>query len=275
MRCDYHIHTYYSDDSSYPMEQVVQDAIALGLEEICFTDHVDYGIKIDHDQLENNSSHPILNVNYPAYFQEIARLKQQYQSQITIKQGLEFGIQSHTITTYQQLYDRYEFDFVILSIHQVNDQEFWNQNYQQDKNVVEYTLGYYREMLEVIRNYKDYSVLGHLDLIARYSKGSVPFEELQDLISQILQVVIADGKGIEINTSSARYGLDDLTPARAILKLYRDLGGKIITIGSDSHEKSHLGTALESTKDQLRQLGFNHYCTFTKMEPIFHKLKKD
>ncbi len=47
MRADYHVHTAFSDDSDYPMEQVVRDAIALGLEELCFTDHVDYGIKTD------------------------------------------------------------------------------------------------------------------------------------------------------------------------------------------------------------------------------------
>ena len=50
MFADYHIHTYYSDDSEYPMEEVVKDAISMGLQEICFTDHVDYGIKRDWDE---------------------------------------------------------------------------------------------------------------------------------------------------------------------------------------------------------------------------------
>ena len=52
MRADYHVHTAFSDDSDYPMEQVVRDAIALGLEELCFTDHVDYGIKTDWEEPE-------------------------------------------------------------------------------------------------------------------------------------------------------------------------------------------------------------------------------
>jgi histidinol-phosphatase (PHP family) len=47
MFADYHVHTAFSDDSIYPMEQVVQDAISKKIDEICFTEHVDYGIKVD------------------------------------------------------------------------------------------------------------------------------------------------------------------------------------------------------------------------------------
>lgn len=65
-------------------------------------------------------------------------------------------------------------------------------------------------MLSVVREYKDYSVLGHMDLIARYDeKGVYPFEKIKPIVEEILQVVIADGKGLEVNTSSYRYGLSD------------------------------------------------------------------
>lgn len=274
MFCDYHVHTYYSDDSVYPMEDVVTDAIGLGMAEICFTDHVDYGIKVDPENLtEEEKIGKILNVDYPAYFEELDRLKEKYAGSITIRAGLEFGMQTHTIGAFQKLYDRFELDFVILSCHQVGDKEFWTQDFQKGKTQKEYNDYYYQEILDVISRYKDYSVLGHLDLIKRYDMaGDYPFEAVEEIITEILKKVIQDGKGIEVNTSSHRYGLKDLTPSRAILRLYKDLGGKVITIGSDSHEKHHLGAYIQDTKLELKALGYEQYCTFEGMQPIFHEL---
>ena len=112
-----------------------------------------------------------------------------------------------------------------------------------------------------------------MDLIARYDKaGTYPFEKIKPIITEILRTVITDGKGIEVNTSSHRYGLSDLTPSRNILKLYRELGGRIITIGSDSHKPEHLGAFIEETKQELKSLGFNEFCTFDGMIPIYHQL---
>ena len=66
--------------------------------------------------------------------------------------------------------------------------------------------------------------------------------------------------------------LKDLTPSRDILKLYKQLGGEIITIGSDSHKKEHLGAYIEETKLELKNIGFNQYCIYDKMKPIYHQL---
>ena len=250
MYSDYHVHTYYSDDSTYLMEDVIKDAITKGMDEICFTDHVDYGIKKDWDEgpVEYLYGQPQVNVDYPKYFKEIESLRKKY-PEIIIRQGMEFGVQVHTIPRYQKLYERYDFDFIILSIHQVNNQEFWTQDYQKGKSQQEYMEGYYQEMLNVIKKYKNYSVLGHLDLMTRY-----------------------DEIGIEINTSSRRYGLKDSTPSRDILKLYKELGGKIITIGSDSHKIEHLGAYIDEAKELLKEIGFDSFCTFEKMKPSFHQL---
>lgn len=280
MFCDYHVHTHFSDDSEYVMEDVIKDAIRMNMNEICFTDHVDYGIKVDQEfltkdeilKLSQGHEFAPLNVHYSHYFKEIERLRKIY-SQITIKQGMEFGIQTHTIPLFQKLFNQYDFDFIILSCHQVEDKEFWTQDFQRGKTQQEYNLRYYQEILNVITQYKDYSVLGHLDLIARYDRaGNYSFQNIKSIVIEILKIVIQEGKGIEINTSSYRYNLKDLTPSRDILKLYKELGGKIITIGSDSHKKEHLGAYIKETKKELKTLGFEYYCTFKNMEPIFHKL---
>ena len=276
MFADYHVHSAYSDDSEYPLEQVIRDAVAMGMDEICLTDHVDYGIKVDWDEdgeIPYYGSRPRMNVDYPRYMTQLHELQQRYGDRIRIKIGLEFGMQTHTIPQYRALMARYPLDFVILSIHQVGDQEFWTQDFQRGRTQQQYNEGYYEELLAVMQEFKDYSVLGHLDLITRYDKqGVYPFERMRPIVEQILRCAIEDGKGIEVNTSSHRYGLSDTTPSVEILKLYRELGGTILTIGSDSHAPAHLGTYIEEARAMLREMGFRQFCTFDRMQPVFHSL---
>lgn len=276
MFADYHVHTEFSDDSVYPLEDVVKDAIRMGMDEICFTDHVDYGVKDDWDsgvKIEYRDGEPIANVDYPAYVEKIRQMQELYEDQIRIKMGLEFGMQMHTIPRYEALYRRYPFDFIILSVHQVEDREFWTQDFQRGRTQQEYNERYYQEILDLVNHYQNYSVLGHLDMIVRYDEAGVyPFSKVKPYVEKILEKVIQDGKGIEVNTSSHRYGLSDLTPSREILRLYRELGGRILTLGSDSHNPEHLGACIEETKETLRTMGFCEFCTYEKMQPVFHAL---
>lgn len=276
MYCDYHLHTIYSDDSEYLMENVVQDAVAIGLEEICFSDHVDYGVKLDWNQLcDEVSEDMFLNVNYPQYFNEIAYLQKKYENKITIKRGLEFGMQKSTIPEFQKLYDHYPLDFVILSIHQVDNKEFWNGKFQKDKSEYEYYDAYFQEMYFLVQHFHNYSVLGHMDMLKRYDDkdGYDPFKENYDIIKKILMCVIEDGKGIELNTSSFKYKLNDLMPSRNILKLYYELGGTVLTIGSDSHAKDDLENShIKELKQELKAIGFERFCTFEHMKVKFHTL---
>ena len=283
MFADYHVHTSYSDDSEYPMEEVVKDAISFGLDEICFTDHVDYGVKRDWDDprgmiyRRGGAGEPermaLANVDYPRYATEIAALREKYKDQITLKMGIEFGIQTHTIPQYEKLFSVWPFDFIILSVHQVEDKEFWTQDFQRGRTQTEYNLRYYEEILALVQQYHHYSVLGHMDLISRYDKaGPFSFEKIRPIVKEILKTIISDDKGIEVNTSCHRYGLNDLTPSTDILRLYRDLGGRIITIGSDSHRKEHLGAYLTETISALKAIGYKEVYTFKQMCPIPHKL---
>ena len=278
MLADYHVHSEFSDDSDYEMEEVVKDAILLGLDEICFTDHVDYGIKLDHGvegttpRLDENGL-PLRNADYPRYFAKIEMLQKKYEGRITIRKGLEFGLEMCHLREYQDLYDRYPMDFVIHSNHQVNDIEIFLPEFFAGKSQKEYNRVYYEEILRTVIAYKDYSVLGHLDAFNRYDPlGPCPFEDFADLVYDILKIAIHDDKDIELNTSNVRYGVKDLTPCLDILKLYRELGGIIITIGSDSHHKDHLGFNIKKSQQILKELGYEYFCTYRGMEPIFHKL---
>lgn len=277
MFSDYHVHTEFSDDSVEPMENVVQTAITLKMNEICFSDHVDYGIKCDQDEFATveeakENGYKELNVDYPKYFKKIEELQTKYRNQITIKKGLEFGMQTFTIPRFQELFNTYALDFVILSCHQVENQEFWTYDFQKGKGQDEYIARYYQEIYDCILAYKDYSVLGHLDMIQRYTEPRYPFEKAKEMITKILKQVIKDGKGIEVNTSSFQYQLPDLMPEKNILQLYYELGGTIITVGSDCHKAERLGDHIEYIYGVLKEIGFQHICTFENMKPIYYQL---
>ena len=288
MLADYHVHTEFSDDSHEPMEEQAKRAIELGLRELCFTDHVDYGIKKDWEEGDieyrggdgvgtpADALEPMANVDYPKYFEKFARLQKEFQSRIDLRCGLEFGVQMETIQRYEALFERYgeKLDFVLLSIHQVENKEFWTQDFQRGRSQKEYNERYYQEMYDVMKAFKDYTVLAHVNLITRYDKqGRYPFAAIRGMLAEILKLAIADGKGIELNTSSWHYGLDDTMPSRDILRLYKDLGGKIITIGSDAHSTKYLADHLEDARAILRdEIGMEEVYTFRKMNPVGHKL---
>ena len=162
-----------------------------------------------------------------------------------------------------------------MSVHEIDDKELWNHSFQDGKTEEEYYRLYFENLYYLVQNYHNYSVLGHLDLLKRYDEkdGYNPFVENKEIITKILKYIIADGKGIELNTSTKKYHLDDLMPSRDILKLYLELGGEILTIGSDSHSKKDLlNSHIEELKQELRDIGFKKFCTFEKMKPIFHEL---
>ena len=260
MLADYHMHTFYSDDSSLPMETAVRKAICLGFDEICFTDHI-------------NAVYGYNDCDCDSYLKEINKCRDLFKNDITIKYGMEFGLQSQLCNYYECIFNKYDFDFILLSIHLINNQDLWNGDFQCGKTQDQYNREYYQELYNVITNYNDYSVLGHMDLIRRYDRVcEYPFENVKDIVEMILKHLIENGKGIEVNTSSFRYGLQDLMPSRDILKFYKELGGEIITIGSDSHREEHVGYKIPFIHEQLKYLGYKNFCTFDKMQPVFHKL---
>lgn len=278
MKADYHVHSSFSDDSTTPMQEQVERAIALSFDELCFTDHVDYGIKKDwaEGNIAYRNGEPIANVDYSRFFAEIANVRDAYEGRCTVRTGLEFGMQTITLDAFRKLYARYQdqLDFVLLSCHQVDNQEFWTGDYQRGRTQKEYNERYYEELYAVMQQYKDYQVLAHLDLIARYDPtGVYPFEKLREPIAELLRLAIRDGKGIELNTSSWRYKLQDSQPSRAILRLYKELGGKILTIGSDAHSPAQLGAHYDDAVAILRdEIGFTEIYTFDHQQPQGHKL---
>ena len=261
MLADYHIQTNYSEDSSVDMEDYIIQALKLDYKDICFTDHIDYGTPF------------CFSCDVEKYKKDIIYYQKKYENKINIKFGMEFGAQAHHKDYFQNIFDKYNFDFIILSFHLINDKDLWDRSFQKGKTQAQFNREYYKEIYKTIQVYNDYSVLGHLDLIRRYDDfGEMPFEHNKEIIEEILLHLISNNKGIELNTSSFRYKLNDLMPSVDILKFYKDLKGEIITIGSDAHYVEHLGYKIKDMKEFLKSIGFSYFCTFDKMIPTYHKL---
>lgn len=267
MYYDYHMHCNFSEDSKTPMEDMINRSIELGLKEICFTDHVDYSVIVNNKEVD-------YNVNFKDYFKKIDYYKEKYTDKIKIKKGIEMGLQNHVLDKCADDVINNEFDFVIGSIHTINKSELIQRHFYEGKSQMEAYRQYYEILYSMISKYKHYSVLGHLDIVKRYGdlNNIVDDRVFADEIDEILKLAIQDGKGIEINTSSFRYRLPDLTPSSYILKRYKELGGEIITTGSDSHNTNQVAHKFDYIYECLRQMGYKYICTFDKMKPNFIKL---
>lgn len=263
---DYHMHTQFSPDSSLSMRDAIEQSIIAGTKEICITDHLDF----DYD----GKGHDIA-FNYSLYSNTINNYIESYKDKIIIKKGVEVGLQPHILDQCEDFVTSNQFDFVIGSIHSVEKHDLYSGNFFDSKSQKQAYLKYFEELLYVVDNYEHYNVFGHLDMIKRYGSFDIllPLEDYKEITMTILKRLIEKGKGIELNTSGVRYKLGDYHPSTDIIKLYHEMGGEIITIGSDAHVKNHVGYELQNALSHLKNIGFNYITTFDKMQPKFIPIK--
>ncbi|WP_156290276.1 histidinol-phosphatase HisJ family protein [Oceanobacillus salinisoli] len=261
---DYHIHSDFSADCETKMEKTVEKAIDIGLEEICFTDHIDYDYP-DQDW--------IFEFDLPAYDKKVKEIQEVYRNQIRIKKGVEIGVEPRLLDRYEKLMNEETFDFVICSMHSTEQKDLHSGNFFKDKIVDKAYQIYYEELLECVKRFKGFSILGHIDLVKRYTeeKSSNDFHEI---VREIFTEIIPAGKGIELNTSGYRYGLGGGMPSTDILSLYKECGGEIITLGSDSHVETTLAYKFKESLDLLETIGFNYIASYEDGKPIFHSINQ-
>lgn len=266
IKADYHVHSEFSMDSDEPMSESIAFAINNGFNEIMFTDHFEVFNK--EDSLQDI-------IDYQEYEKQIDLLRLQYGNQIKIGFGAEINLELGMEEIYQKHLTRFPFDFIIGSVHNVNYQDVSHESYIKRLSVDDYHSKYFSAMLNSIESEFIYSVVGHLDLVTRYGNfehNVVNITKQRQYLEPILKTIVHKGKGIEINTSAFRYGLGTVHPSKGILKLYKELGGEIITVGSDSHRAATIGMGFAYTRDLMLDLGFKYYTVFDKMQPKFIKL---
>jgi histidinol-phosphatase (PHP family) len=185
------------------------------------------------------------------------------------------GLDSNLKEELYSFTEGYNFDFVIGSSHTVNGKNPYYREFFEEETEESAILKYFESILENVKNITNYCVYGHLDYIMRFcpkQNHDFKLSDYYDLFSEILKTIVNNEKGIEVNTSGLRYGLKYPRPHPEILKLYKQLGGEIITIGSDSHSPETVGFAFYFVTDLLKSIGFKYYSTFKAMRPDFHLL---
>lgn len=267
---DYHIHSSFSGDCVEDLERICKRVKEIGIKEIAITDHMDLDVN-------GTSNSDDFKLNLDEYVPTILRLKEKYKNDLDIKLGMEFGIQRHLGEIGDKIVKEYPFDFIISSVHSVDklllDQnEFWKNKTREEAHDK-----YFLEILKSVENFNEFSVQGHLDFITRYGgidkKGFIDYIRYQDIIDEILKKLISKGKGIEINTSGIRYNENRFYPCDNIVKRYFELGGEIITIGSDSHKASDLGKDFKKAYDFLESIGVKYISSFDQLDVSFKKIK--
>jgi histidinol-phosphatase (PHP family) len=238
---DSHVHSNWSPDAdpNATFETQIEAAKAAGLNRIVFCDHVDI-----------DAVHPLFQtpIDYDAYIQ--AYRIAQSNATIDVRLGVEIGYQSHVKEEIQTFLSRYDFDFVILSIHYLERKDLYTQEYFEGKTKEEAYSIYFDTLYEAISNVDDFDVVGHLDYIPRYSPfGDYDLSYHQPQIDRILKELVKRNKGIEINTSG--YLTEGrMYPRIEVVKRYLELGGTTITIGSDAHRPSEIARYYDQVKEE-------------------------
>ncbi|TCK98546.1 histidinol-phosphatase (PHP family) [Natranaerovirga hydrolytica] len=262
---DYHVHTSFSGDCEATPESMITKAIDLGLKKICLTDHYDADFPTDAIDF---------TFDIDTYFKTLSQLKEKYSNTIDLLIGVELGLQPHLKGFYEDLLNSYDFDFIIGSSHVVDALDPYEKNYYNDKD--EHT-AYYRYLESIQENidaFSGFQVYGHLDYIIRYSpfKKHISYHDYTDILDKVFLNLIHRSKGIEVNTSGLRYGLGHTHPNMDIIKRYKELGGEILTIGSDAHKPEDICSHFNDVTTLLKDMGYKYYSIFQKQEPSFIKL---
>ena len=270
IQADCHMHSNFSSDSKAFMEDMIEGSIRHGMKEICFTDHMDYDYPV------RGGYDFVFNIE--EYIAKLNEMKSRYRNRITILTGVEVGLQPHLKDRIAALTKNNSFDFIIGSSHVVDRLDPYYPEYWTDKTVEEGIRRYYETIVKNCRVISDFHVYGHIDYIIRYIPKQLAanfhysYRNYLDLLEEALKIIISNGKGIEVNSSGYKYGLGRPHPDADVLKLYRELGGELITIGSDAHAPEHLCYDFETVSELLQSLGYRYYAVFHQGKPVFQKL---
>ena len=259
---DYHVHSSVSFDSDTSAKDIAAAAARAGLREICFTDHWDY-------LPSPTDKHDLFSLDeYHAAYDNLQV------DGLTVRRGIEIGLNNWNMANCRELLEQNDFDFVIGSVHYADGHDPHYKEYWDGKTVEQAYMRYLEAELECVRLHKDFDVLGHLTYVCKSPNNPfhapLPYVDCREIADEIMREVIRNGKGIEINTSGVDKGVD-LIPSIDYVRRFKELGGEIITVGSDSHDDLRIGQYCNETIALLKDI-FGYVCTFEKRKPVFHKL---
>jgi histidinol-phosphatase (PHP family) len=263
---DCHTHSSFSIDSEMPAVDGGQSAINAGLGGLIFTDHLD----IDYPNPAYDFS-----FDFAARSKFLDKLRQDFAGKVKILKGLELGFQPQIVQAASKVVKSYDFDFVLCSVHVVDKIDLCHKSFQSGRTKEQAYRRYLQAIYESVDKFDDFDVVGHIGYLCRYvsyQDKSLNYVDYSDILDMIFKRVIEKGKGIEVNTAGYFYKLGFTHPGFDSIKRYRELGGQIITIGSDAHDAGRVGADFSRVLTQLADIGFKYVTYFENRKPVFVKI---
>lgn len=272
IKSDYHMHSSFSGDSKAPMDTMIDKAKELNLDTICFTEHYDPLFPCYKPEEEGE-----FDLDTNSYLSKAAlfRNDESLQSKINVNFGIELGIYPGIYDIGNIIIEEGNYDFVICSSHTALKIDPYYPEYWKDKTVIQGARDYFAEILTNVQNFDNFDVYGHLDYCMRYIQATnedLKLSHYEDIFEEIFKILIEKGKGIEINSNGLRSSLKQFNPNPAILKLYKDMGGEIVTFGSDAHSPEYIAYENKKAEELLLSLGFKYHVNFKSRKPEFISL---
>jgi len=264
---DCHIHTNISHDGISSIEEYLKYASIIGVDEITFTEHYD-----DYTGLETK----LRTLDVLDYYNKYLLYKND--NILKTNFGIEIGLQPDLVNEIENMTTQYPFDFIIGSSHITCKKDMaMDKSFFDGYSRKEAYLRYFKEVLQNIILYNQFDVYGHLDYVVRYggyASKKIEYSEFKEILDEILINLIKKDKGIEINTSGIRYRLGNPHPNIDVIKRYKELGGKIITMGSDAHQIQDLAKNFNEAFDILEDVGYKEVAIYHNRIPDFVKIKQ-
>ncbi len=269
-RIDLHMHTSSSFDGNYPAELMCKAAVENSLSTIAFTDHFD----VDFFERHN------LDSRQKSSYEDIIHAKEAFAKKIQVLRGIEMGQPTYDTALTEKSLARFEYDFVIGSIHNLREMpDFGDLDYPNltQENIYSLLEKYFEEEL-ILAKWNGFDTLAHLTYPMRYIVQSGRFNtdlsRFDDIIDEIFKTLIANGKALEINTSGLRQPIGKTMPTENYVRRFKELGGELLTLGSDAHFTEHVGAGIDQGYEIAESCGFKYVTYFKNRKPVQVKIEK-
>ncbi len=276
---DCHTHTSISPDGKNTVYEAAQRAKQLNLSAYAVTEHCEANRLFgppDECSVDYNDEHYYFNFDvFQKSMSENIKIKEMFSSSLNFINGIELGQATHDFDATEKIISDERLDFTIGSMHELpGKQDFAFLDYKNEK-VNSILADYFSELLKLC-TWGKFDVLGHLTYPLRYIEGEnkikVDISCFDEIIMKCFTIISSYDKGIEINTSGLRQLYGKTFPELKYIKMFRECGGKIITIGSDSHCTEDIGRGVKDGEELARAAGFNCIYYFKKHIPYGIKL---
>ena len=275
MLTDYHVHLRPDGDETPPdryftaanAERYREVAAERGIAELGVSEHI-------------HRFTAALDVwSHPWWSQNAADDLDEYVAFVREETDLRLGIEADFVAGREDrmasLLERYEWDYVIGSVHFIQDRavdmagafDVWGRGERPEK----VWKRYFETVAEAARSGL-YDVMAHPDLVKIWGRDRpAPEGDLRRYYEPAVEAFAETGVAVELSTAGLRKPVREMYPSRAFLEMAID-AGLPIALSSDAHVPEHIGYEYDRAVEALADLGVTELVVFEhrerRLEPI-------